>query len=314
MAMRHSLRFLAAVLGIAVCATAAASKLTLSLPHHMVAIHREAGSSPTLLRTLWTDERLVADIQLDVYQLPQMGSTTEHYAELRKLTATSRWLDDFTWTLTVRETGAPVALGIPRVITSARRQRGPGAQSARDRDTAVPMTTLTARLDFGAVPAGDYRLSVRAGGLTSSFAFGIRSGAEPEVRDEYLRDKATKAHDYGVFRRLQLERYERDPSRIDALLAVIDRSLIEGTPAEVRADFDRAINAYEARRLSFAPNVAPRVDAYVRHLRVARDALPEYFQHKADWVIARDPYTSVYSIRSRANNQVLRVLRATSDK
>ena len=302
--MRHSLRLLAAVLVLGVCATAGASKLTLSLPHHMVATHSDAAST-ALLRTLWTDERLVADVQLDVYQLPQMRSTTEHYTELKKLAASSRWLDEVTWSLTARETGAPVSIGMPRVVTSARRQRG---------DTSVPMTTLTARLDFSAIPAGDYRLTVNAGGLTSSFDFGVRTGAEPEVRDEFLRDKASKTRDYSEFRRLQLQRYERDPSRIDALLAVIDRSLTEGTQAEVHADFDRAIAAYEARRQSYAPDVAAKVAAYLRDLRIARDAVPEYFQHRADWTIARDPYTSIYSIRSRATNQVLRVLRTASDK
>jgi len=88
----------------------------------------------------------------------------------------------------------------------------------------------------------------------------------------------------------------------------------EGTLGEVRGDFDRAITAYDARRQSFEPKVAGRVDAYVRDLRVARDALPEYFQHKTEWSISRDPYTSVYSIRSRATNQVLRVLHAASDR
>jgi len=114
-------------------------------------------------------------------------------------------------------------------------------------------------------------------------------------------------------RRLEL-RYQRDPSRIDALLSLIDRSLQEGTQAEARADFDRAIAAYQARRTSFAPDVARRIDAYVRDLGVARDALPEYFQHKAEWSIARDPRTSVYSIRSRGTSQVLRVLRAAEEK
>jgi hypothetical protein len=281
----------------------------------MVVVHSQGtASSTTLLRALWTDERLVADVHLDVYQLPQMRSTTEHYDELRKVASRSRWLDAFTWTLARRDTGTPVAIGMSRVVQSARRQRGPGAEMPADRDTAVAMTTLTARLDFGAIPAGDYRLTVAVAGLASSFEFSARSGAEPEVRDEYLRDKASKTRDYSEFRRIELDRYARDPSRIDALLDLIDRSVQEGTLGEVRADFDRAIAAYDARRQSFEPKVAAKVDAYVRDLRVARDALPEYFQHKAEWAISRDPYTSVYSIRSRATSQVLRVLHAASDR
>ena len=49
-------------------------------------------------------------------------------------------------------------------------------------------------------------------------------------------------------------------------------------------------------------------------LRAARAALPEILQHRQDWLVARDPYTSVYSIRSRATNHVLRVLHAASDR
>jgi hypothetical protein len=313
--MRHALRFLIIALGAALCGTVGASTLTLTVPNHMVVVHSEgAPSSTSVLRALWTDERLVAEVHLDVYQLPQMRSTTQHYDELRRVASRPHWLDAFTWTLVRRDTGTAVALGMPRVIQSVRRQRGPDAESSKDRDTVVAMTTLTARFDFGAIPAGDYRLTVQVAGLASSFDFSERSGAEPEVRDEYLRDRASKTRDYAEFRRIELERYERDPSRIDALLNLVDRSLQEGTAAEARADFDRAIAAYEARRQSFEPKVAAKVDAYVRDLRVARDAVPEYFQHKTEWSISRDPYTSVYSIRSRATSQVLRVLRAASDQ
>jgi len=253
-------------------------------------------------------------VQLDVYQLPQMRSTTEHYPELRKLAANARWLDGITWTLSRRDTTATVAMGVPRALRTARRERGPQAAASTDRDTTVPMTSLTARMDFGTLPVGEYRLTARAAGLSSSFDFGVRIGMEPEVRDAYLRDKASKTRDYDEFRRLELERYERDPSRIDALLDLIDRSLQQGTPAEVRADFDRAITAYEVRRPSFTPDVAAKAAAYIRDLRVARDALPEYFQRKAEWTMARDPRSGVYAIRSRATNDVVRVLHATSDR
>jgi len=312
--MRHALRFLPITLAAMLCGAANASTLTLTVPNHMVTSHRTDAHSTTLLRVLWTDEGLVTDVQLDVYQLPQMQATTEHYGELRRAIARSRWLDAFTWTLIRRDTGMPVTLGMPRVIQSVRRERGPGAAVPTDRDTAVAMTTLTARLEFGAIPAGDYLLTVRVGWLASSFEFSARTGIEPEVRDEYLQDKAAKTRDYPEFRRLELERYELDPTRIDALLDLIDRSLEEGTPAEARADFDRAIAAYGTRRQSFEPKTAARVDTYVRDLRVARDTLPEYFLHKKEWSVARDPYTSVYSIRSRGTNQVLRVLQAPSVK
>jgi len=314
MAMRYLLRSLAAALPLALSIAASASTLTLTVPHHLIVMHPAGPASTTLLRTLWADEHLIADMQLDVYQLPQMRSTTEHYAELRKLASSSRWLDAVTWSLTRRDTAETVALAVPRALRAAQRERGPHAPVSTDRDTTVPMTSLTTRMDFGTLPVGDYRLTARAAGLASSFAFSVRTGSEPEVRDEYLRDKASKTHDYAEFRRLELERYERDPSRIDALLDLVDRSLQQGTPAEVRSDFDRAITAYEARRLSFTPDVAAKAAAYISDLRVARDALPEYFQRKAEWTMARDPYSGLYSIRWRATNNVVRVLRAASDK
>jgi len=312
-AMRHALRLSFAATAVALSVAASASTLTLSVNHHSVTINPAAGQTATLLRSLWADEHLVADVQLDVYQLPGMRSMTEHYAELSKLAADARWIDRLRWSLTRRDTDAPAALAVPRIARTIRRERGPQAETSADRDTRVAMTTLAARFDFGVLPVGDYRLSVNAGGLTSSFDFSVRTGAEPEVRDDYLRDKASRTNDYAEFRRLELERYERDQSRVDALFDLVDRSLQQGTPAEASADFDRAITAYETRRQTFTPDVAAKAAAYIRDLRVARAALPEYFQRKAEWTMARDPYSGVYSIRSRPTNDIVRILRAPAE-
>src|SRR5258708_36320427 len=88
--MRHALRFLTITLTTMLCGAAHASTLTLTVPNHMVTSHRTDAHSTTLLRVLWTDEGLVTDVQLDVYQLPQMQATTEHYGELRRAIARSR--------------------------------------------------------------------------------------------------------------------------------------------------------------------------------------------------------------------------------
>jgi hypothetical protein len=311
-AMRYALRLSLAAVAIVLSVAASASTLTLSVNHHSVAINPADRQASTLLRSVWADEHLLADVQLDVYQLPGMRSTAEHYADLRKLAADARWIDRLRWSLTRRDTDAPAALAVPRIARTARRERGPQAEAPSDRDTRVAMTTLAARFDFGVLPVGDYRLSVSGGGLSASFDFSVCTGAEPEVRDDYLRDQASKTNDYAEFRRLEMERYERDHSRIDALFDLVDRSLQQGTPAEASADFDRAITAYEARRQTFTPDVGAKAAAYIRDLRVARDALPEYFQRKAEWTMAREPYSGIYSIRSRATNEVVRVLRATS--
>lgn len=310
--MRHLRTFFAIVLSAAFCGSGAASTLTLVIANHSVDVAAAADHPRELLRVVWVDEPLYADVSLDVYQIPSMRSTTEHYRGLAQLARSNRWTDDLRWTLARNDTGATVSLPMPRILRSSRRVRGPEAPAPADRDTAVAMTSLFARFDFGSVPAGDYRMSVNAAGLTSTYLFSIRTGAEPGLRDAYLREKAAKTRDYAEFRRLELERFERDPSRLDAALELIDRSVVEGTPAEVTADFDRAITGYESRRSSFAPAERAKIDAFIADLRTARAAVPEILRHRQEWLVARDPYTSVYSIRSRATNQVLRVLKAAA--
>lgn len=280
--MRHVRTFLAIALCAAACVSGTASTLTLVVTNHSVDVAATAERPRELLRVVWLDERLYADVSLDVYQIPSMHSNP--------------WADDLRWTLARSDTNATVSLPMPRIVRSTRRVRGPDA----------------ARFDFGSIPAGDYRMSVSAAGLTSTDLFSVRTGAEPGLRDAYLREKAAKTRDYSEFRRLELERFERDPSRLDAALELIDRSVIEGTPAEVTADFDRAIAGYESRRGSFAPAERAKIGAFIADLRAARAAVPEILQHRGEWLVARDPYTSVYSVRSRATNQVLRVLKAAT--
>jgi hypothetical protein len=311
--MRHfGIFFILALCAAALRSNSVASTLTLVVANHSIDVAAVPNHPRELLRVVWLDERLYADVSLDVYQIPSMRSTAEHYRELVQLARSNRWTDDLRWTLARRDTNAAVSLPMPRILRSTRRLRGREAQAPADRDTAVEMTSLFARLDFGSLPAGDYRISVNAAGLTSTYLFTVRTGTEPELRDSYLREKAAKIRDYVEFRRLELERFERDPSRLDAALELIDRSVVEGTPAEVTADFDRAIAGYESRRGSFAPAEGAKVDAYIADLRAARAALPEILQHRQDWLVARDPYTSIYSIRSRATNRVLRELKATT--
>ena len=206
----------------------------------------------------------------------------EHAVANVRVTGSPRQIDEVQWTLVRRDRRTPVAV----------------------------VTTLTARLDFGLLAVGDYRLTADAGGLTSSFEFSVRTGAEPELRSEYLRERAAATRDYRELRRLELERFAVNPSRLDALLNIIDRSLQEGSASEMRDDFDRAIHAYESRRPTFATETLPKIDAYIRDLRVARDALPDYIRHRNEWSMVRDPCTSVYTIVGRGDRKVIRVLHA----
>lgn len=139
---------------------------------------------------------------------------------------------------------------------------------------------------------------MNAAGLTSRYLFAVRTGTELELRDAYLREKATETRDYAEFRRLELERFGRDSSRLDAALELIDRSVVEGTLAEVTADFDRAIAGYEARRGSFRAAEGVKVDAYIADLRTARAAVTDILQHRQEWTVARDTRASTASARA----------------
>jgi hypothetical protein len=130
---------------------------------------------------------------------------------------------------------------------------------------------------FGFVPAGDYVLRASVRGLASSFSFVVRTGAEPALRDHYLRLKAQRTRDYASFRRLQLERLERDPKRVDALYGLIDRALVEGSLAETQSYFDRVIAAAEAYGNTVAAQ-ADKANARERQKNSARldlNAIPE---------------------------------------
>ena len=106
--MRHARPVVAAVFGFAFCGSLAASTVTLVVPTHMVVTH-VSPANISILRTMWSSERLIAQLQVDVCQLPQMRSTTEHYAALRQLASARRWLDEVKWKLGRRDTGAIIA-------------------------------------------------------------------------------------------------------------------------------------------------------------------------------------------------------------
>ena len=295
-------RFIAGLLLAAAAITASASSLTIS-PRHDVLVTDDAKRQQ--LRVLFADEPLLADVVLNVYVLEQLPSTRTHYTELQKLTQED-WLDSLKWSLVTAE-GREIALPRPVTLTSSTRRRGPDASSTADRDAAVPTTTYRARLSFGSVPAGDYVLQASAAGLTSRFPFVVRTGSEPNLRDHYLRLKALRTRDYAEFRKLELERLERNPARIAALYELIDRALLEGTAEETRSYFDRAIAAAEkARVANNEPKTAKQIDAGIRQLRAARGALSQYYANRATWTMSRDTKSGQYVIRDRRNKAVIR--------
>lgn len=279
-----------------------ASELSVSTKHDVLVTD---DARKQLLRVVFVDEELLANVTLDVYVLKQLPSTRAHHAELQKLNELT-WLDAVAWSLTTTD-GQQVALPHPAILSRTVRRRGPDAVREVDRDTVVPMTTYRARLAFGSIPPGDYVLKASVRGLTSSFPFVARTGDEPGLRDHYLRLKAMRTRDYATFRRLQLERLERNPAQTDALYNLIDRALVQGTLGETQSFFERAIAAVtEYRRTSDDPTRNKQIDARIRELRATRNALPQYFANRAAWTMARDTKSGHYVIRDRRNKAVIR--------
>lgn len=300
--------YLSVVLGFALfAATTSGSTLTISARHDVLVAEDETKRQ---LRVLFADEPLLADVTLNVYVLDQLPSTRAHYDDLRMLTGRD-WFDALSWSLE-RSDGSEVDLPVAKVLSRSARQRGPAADRAADRDTAVPMTTYRARVDFGHVPVGDYTLSAAVRGLSSTFRFAVRTGSEPGLQDHYLRLKALRTRDYGEFRRLQLMRLRRNPTRLDALYDLIDRALVQGTLEECKAYFDRAIAAAEQRRQPISdPTVRAEADAAIGQLREVQRTLPEVFANRTGWVMARDTRDGHFSMRNRATGAVIREFRVS---
>src|SRR5687767_5790585 len=89
-----------------------ASSLSISAVHDVVVT---AGDKQELVRVSFSDQPLAADIKLNVYVLPSMPSSREHYAELRSLNKDS-WMSEVEWKLTSQD-GPGIALPFPHVLS-----------------------------------------------------------------------------------------------------------------------------------------------------------------------------------------------------
>lgn len=300
--MHNLARAFAILLFVPLVQQSSASSLTVNVKHDVVVVQGERRQQ---FRVLFAEDELVADITLNVYVLEQFPSSKAHDSELRNLQDKS-WLDSVQWQLQAAD-GRPTELPSPVILAKSVRSRGPSAARPADRDTTVPMTTYHAGLAFGSIPPGDYVLQASIGGLSSRFPFVVRTGSEEGFTDHYLRLKAMRTRDYATFRRLQLTRLESNPARLDALYDLIDRALVQGTLAETNSYFDRAIAAAEAGVSSIAEPARKRnVQEGVAQLRAVQRTLPDYYQNRGRWVMARDTKDGHYSIRSRASGDVIR--------
>ncbi|GEM_PF-3140334 len=246
-------------------------RLLVTLPH--------AHDAATARQVIWSEEPLIATITLDVWDLPG--------EPLREIARTDQWHDAVSLTLTSRRSKS----ALPKVFVREARLR-----------SSPPVISLQATYTFGMLAAGDYELQVRAGRSLRTLAVRVRSGSEPEWRDLYLRDKADKTNDYRTFRALELERFARDPTRTDAAHKLLDRSLNEGSEAEIRQDIDRVIKAN-------GRPIKPVKQPYLHSLLLAQASVPELVAHRPDWMMYFDSSEMAFVIYSRSRHIVLRTFR-----
>lgn len=126
------------------------------------------------------------------------------------------------------------------------------------------------------------------------------------MREAYLEFKARRASSYAEFRELQLERYRINPARLDPVIEVMDRALLESTIDDARALFAMALEKMSQRRATATE--ADKVQFFerrIRELRATERALPEYFNRRSEWAMERTP-TGAYVIRDRKSGSIVK--------
>ncbi len=243
--------------------------------------HRLLLRQPGVMDVIWSEDRLIALVSLDVWDLPG--------EPLRAIAATDQWPDAIK--LTLLRSGPSKRLPVtPRLLRAARGGKSP------------PVISLHATYDLGTLSTGDYELEVRAGRSLTAINVAVRSGSEPETRDSYLRDKAETTHDYASFRKLELERLALDPTRTDAASILLQRSLNEGTETEIRTDIDRILKGVTRP-------IKPMKDPWLRSLLLAQTSVPDLIEHRPDWTMSFDSEAMAFVIYSRAQHAVIRTFR-----
>ncbi len=278
---------------------ALASELVLTAQHHYV-----VRADKTPMAAIFTDERVIVNLKLDVFVVPGLPSSKAHYDELARLSQ-STWLAANRWEL-LDARGQSVALPMPALLRNNVRFRGPNAVRPADRDRTVDYTTYEASFDFGRLPAGDYTFRATLGGLTSSFPISVRTGQEPEVRDTYLELKAQRASNFAEYRDIQMQRYRNDPTRIEPIFLALDRALLEGSIDDARSLLSLATERIDERRRG-APDEKKRefFTARLAELRRAQRSLPGYFAHRGEWIMTRDIAAGGYVIKDRKSGALL---------
>ena len=304
---RISTTVLIALAALAPAAAGHASVLSLGFDHD-IAVTSD-NSKQRLLRVRFAEDALTADVTLDVYAIPGMPWTAENLATLQRLDERT-WWQQLKWEIRDAD-GKPQPVK-PRLVSNSARRSGPDAVRSDDQ-SAVPRSTFTATFDLGSLRPGDYNVKVSVGGLTApEYPLAIRSGEEPEVRDVYLRKKASRTADWLQFKALQLERVRLDPTKADALLALANRSVEHGTLEETQRYFDRAVatmeqnvRAWVKSRPKDADQQQASLRADVRRIRALQRVLPEYFARRSEWRIMPG-VSGTYVITTRSGGRVVK--------
>ena len=303
---------IAQIIGVALIGlSAAASDLRLSIDHYGALVWN--AGKPSVLRVRFSEDRVRANLSLDVYEIGGRPSTSVNLAELQRLTDKT-WHQKVEWI--VRDTrGIPYEVH-PIYVRGTVRQRGPGAANASDRDTSVACVTYDGVFDLGTLSPGDYVVVAQLGGLVSKgFPIAIRTGNEPQVRDVYLQEKARRASDWKSFKAIQLERIRLDPTKSPAVLDLAHRSLEFGTLEETSDYFERAATTIERNIAAWtqlnpadAELQRPQAIRMVKDIRSLQRVLPDYFAHRKEWSVMRDPGTGRYVIHERGTRKIVRVI------
>ncbi len=171
---------------------------------------------------------------------------------------------------------------------------------------------------IGNLPAGNYVLRVAHGGVEGSYAFAVRQGSENAlVRERYLEREADRTRDYGVYRKIQLERAQLAPARADIWLNLATRALESGTLQETTEAYDQAIDVMEKNLASYvkrepkmAKEARKRFAIVVASIHALEAELPYYFSNRRRLQVVEEPVDGVmrYVIKERRGGRVDRVV------
>lgn len=265
------------------------------------AIRQIDPDTPT--RVLFTGEPLRGEVALIGALLPSTaaGQTT------MRLPAAA-WWDHLKWNLE-RSGGDAPALEWEATSRQVAASRADGTAELQAGQR------LVATIEFGALPPGTYRLSASLGSLRSNTEwFLLSNGTESaDLRREYARYKVDRSRDKQSLKRNLLDLAAADPLNASPWIRLGDLALADGTAAEIRGYYDRAVHVLDQRRQKFAAegrqDVTASIDREREVILAVRDIVPQYVANRATLILHADLQDGrKYVLRDRATSRVLRMI------